>query len=332
MLPAVSIRKGSLNMAHESNGSTLSRRRLLSGTAVAGLSLGATTAAAQSSLRPAPQRVQYSLNMSTVRGQKLSVPDQVDLAAKAGYDAIEPWINELRQYQQSGGSLGDLRKRVADQGLNVASAIGFAEWIVNDDSRRAAGMEQAKKDMDLIRSIGGTHIAAPPAGATRDTNIDLLVAARRFRELVELGASMEVIPQLEVWGFSTTLSKLGETMLVAVECKHPQACVLLDVYHLYKGGSEFSGLRLLSGAAMHCFHMNDYPAMPPRETIRDADRVYPGDGVAPLTTMLRDLLATGFAGTLSLELFNPEYGKQDAMTVARTGLDKMKAALAKAAA
>ena len=45
-------------------------------------------------------RVRYSLNMSTIRGQKLSVPDQVDLAAKAGYDAIEPWIGELRQYQQ----------------------------------------------------------------------------------------------------------------------------------------------------------------------------------------------------------------------------------------
>ena len=68
---------------------------------------------------------------------------------------------------------------------------------------------------------------------------------------------MEVIPQLEVWGFSTTLSKLGETMFVATESRHPKACVLLDIYHLYKGGSEFGALRLLSGAAMNCFHMND---------------------------------------------------------------------------
>ena len=56
---------------------------------------------------------------------------------------------------------------------------------------------------------------------------------------------MAVIPQLEVWGFSKTLSKLGETMLVAIESNQPQACVLLDVYHLYKGGSDFTGLRLL---------------------------------------------------------------------------------------
>src|SRR5439155_14471227 len=187
------------------------------------------------------------------------------------------------------------------------------------------GLEQAKKDMDLVRSIGGTHIAAPPAGATKDKDIDLFKAAERFRALIELGDSIGVLPQLEVWGFSTTLSKLGETMLVATESRHPKACVLLDVYHLYKGGSEFAGLRLLSGAAMNCFHMNDYPAAPPRATITDAHRVYPGDGVAPLKELLRDLAAIGYRGALSLELFNRDYWQKDALVIARTGLEKMKA-------
>jgi sugar phosphate isomerase/epimerase len=307
--------------------SSPSRRQIL--TAVAAATVGtaaARIAGAQEGSHPAasPARIRYALNMSTVRGQKLTVPEQIDVAAKAGYDAIEPWINDLRQYELSGGSLPDLRRRIADQGLTVPSAIGFAEWIVNDDARRAAGFEQAKRDMELIRSIGGTHLAAPPAGATKETNLSLLAAAERYRALLELGTQMAVIPQLEVWGFSTTLSRLGETMLVATESRHPRACVLLDVYHLYKGGSEFEGLRLLSGAAMNCFHMNDYPAMPPRATIKDADRVYPGDGIAPLKSIVRDLLATGFAGTLSLELFNPTYWKQDPLAVARTGLAKMK--------
>jgi sugar phosphate isomerase/epimerase len=310
---------------------SFSRRGLLAA-AAAGTAAAITGTKNIASAAPSSApRIKYCLNMSTLRGQKLSVPDQVDLAAKAGYDAIEPWINELRQYEQSGGSTDDLRKRIADRNLKVVSAIGFAEWIVNDDAKRAAGLETAKKDMDLVRSIGGTHIAAPPAGATKDTNIDLATAAQRFRALIELGVSMEVLPQLEVWGFSTTLSKLGETMFVATESKHPQACVLLDIYHLYKGGSGFDGLRLLSGAAMNCFHMNDFPATPPRESISDADRVYPGDGTGPLTQILRDLMATGFAGSLSLELFNRTYWQQDSLTVARTGLEKMKAAVAAAA-
>ncbi|MEX2173019.1 MAG: sugar phosphate isomerase/epimerase family protein [Pirellulaceae bacterium] len=274
--------------------------------------------------------VKYCLNMSTIREQKLSVPQQVDLAAAAGYDAIEPWMGELHKYVEGGGSLADLKKQIADRGLAVASAIGFAEWIVDDDQRRTAGLETAKRDMGLLAAIGGTHIAAPPAGATKQIDLNLLSAAERFQALIEVGVREGVIPQLEVWGFSTTLSKLGETMFVATESKHPRSCVLLDVYHLYKGGSDFGGLHLVNGAAMHCFHVNDYPAAPPRESIRDADRVYPGDGVAPLTQILRDMFAAGFRGTLSLELFNPTYWKQDPHAVARTGLEKMKGAVARA--
>jgi sugar phosphate isomerase/epimerase len=323
-------------MSHLKSSFGLTRRQVLAATAggAAAISQGtfaARPAAAEPSAAGATAlaSVSYSLNMSTVRGQKLSVPDQVELAAKAGYDAIEPWISDVRQYQQGGGSIDDLRKRIVDRGLKVPSGIGFAEWIVNDDQRRAAGLEQAKKDMELVRSIGGTHLAAPPAGATRaDANIKLFDAAERYRALLELGVKTGVIPQLEVWGHSATLGRLGETMLVATESQHPKACVLFDVFHLYKGGSDFAGLRLLSGAAMNCFHMNDYPATPPRQTIKDADRVYPGDGVAPLKEMLRDLFATGFRGTLSLELFNPKYWQEDALVVARTGLEKMKAVVA----
>jgi 2-keto-myo-inositol isomerase len=311
----------------------VSRRQVLAGVAAVGAAMGVNAAAADeraSSAPSAPPRVRYALNMSTIRGQKLSVPEQVDIAAKAGYDAIEPWLGELKQYQQGGGSLADLRKRIADHGLKVASAIGFAEWIVDDDARRAAGLEVAKQDMGIVAAIGGTHIAAPPAGATRQTDMNLLKAAERYRSLLELGQREGVIPELEIWGHSTTLGKVSEALLVAAESRHPQACLLLDVFHLYKGGSDFASLRLVNGAVLPCLHFNDYPASPPRETIKDADRIFPGDGVAPLTQMLRDLLAAGFHGALSLEIFNATYWKEDPCGVARIGLAKMKEAVAKA--
>ena len=64
-------------------------------------------------------------------------------------------------------------------------------------------------------------------------------------------------------------------------------------------------------------HVNDYPAAPPRAEISDQFRVYPGDGVAPLKEVFRSLYANGFRGFLSLELFNHEYWKNDALLVAR---------------
>ncbi|MDX1962224.1 MAG: sugar phosphate isomerase/epimerase family protein [Pirellulales bacterium] len=272
----------------------------------------------------------YSLNTSTIRGQKLPLEQQVEIAAQAGYGGIEPWIGDIEDYVKRGKSLADMQKRCADLNLAVVSAIGFAPWIANDDAVRAKGLEQAKRDMDLVRQMGGTRIAAPPAGETENANLDLFAAAQRYHALCDVGQQIGVTPQVEVWGFSKALSRLGETVFVAVESGHPRACILPDVYHIYKGGSDFAGLKLLSGSAVQVMHINDYPGQPPRAEINDSHRVYPGDGVAPLGQIFQDLQTAGFAGWLSLELFNPEYWKQDALEVAKTGLAKSQAAVAAA--
>ncbi len=263
----------------------------------------------------------FALNTSTVRGQQPTLPEIVSLASQAGYDGIEPWIRELEAYRDGGGNLGELKRRLADSGLEVVSAIGFPRWCVDDAQQRKAGLEQAKRDMALVRAIGGDKIAAPPVGAT-DVSLSLDALAERYAALLEVGENEGVQPQLELWGHSKTLHLLGEVLYVACESGREDAAVLPDVFHLYKGGSGFSGLHLLAGTAVHLFHINDYPATPPREEIRDGARVFPGDGVAPLAHILKTLATVGFRGFLSLELFNAEYWKRDAADVCREGLEK----------
>ena len=74
--------------------------------------------------------------------------------------------------------------------------------------------------------------------------------------------------------------------------------------------------------------MNDYPDTIAREKLEDKDRVYPGDGVAPLTEILTDLKNMKGPKILSLELFNREYWAQDPLLVAKTGIEKMRKAIA----
>ncbi len=275
-------------------------------------------------------RIRYCLNTSTIRGQQLSVPEQIDLAARAGYSGIEPWIRDLVAYRDAGGRLTDLKKRLDDHGLTVESGIGFASWIVDDPEERKRGLETARHDMELLREIGGRRIAAPPAGAQKGPVIDLAVVAERYRALLELGDSCDVVPQLEVWGFSTNLSRLGQSAAVCIEAGHPKSCLLPDVYHLFRGGSGFAGLDLLADQAVQVFHMNDFPGNVPREQLNDSDRVYPGDGAAPLSRILQSIAGNGHSVVLSLELFNPDYWAQDALEVAETGLKKMQDAVAAA--
>ena len=317
------------------NAHKLSRREALAG---AGLLAGAAVFGERPGLAAAPAgglnqapapSFRYCLNTATLRGQKLGIVKEIEVAAAAGYEAIEPWIAAIEAYVQGGGPLKDLHQQLSDSGLTVEGAIGFPEWLVDDEARRAKGLDKAKREMDMVAQIGGRRFAAPPAGATDLPKLSLAQAAERYRTLLEAGAQIGVVPQLELWGFSKNLGRLSECVAVAMETGHRNACVLADVFHLYKGGSDFHGMRLLGPEAIQVLHLNDYPSEPPRERIDDSYRVYPGEGVAPLPELLQVLRRTGGQKVLSLELFNRKYWSEDAMEVAKTGLARMKAVMAK---
>jgi 2-keto-myo-inositol isomerase len=272
----------------------------------------------------------FCLNTSTIMKQNIGLMAEIELAAKAGYNGIEIWIRTLEAFVKEGGNLKDVKQKANDLGIVIEDAIGFAPWIVDDPNERQKALEQTKREMDMLAQIGCKRIAAPPFGATQGADINLRQAAARYRAVCDLGESMGVLPMLELWGFSANLHLFGETLFVASESGHPKALILADVYHLHKGGSELNALSFLSGNHIQVFHMNDYPAIPSRETLNDSFRVMPGDGVAPMDKILKMLHDKNTPIVLSLELFNEDYWKKDPMEVAKLGLEKMKICVEKA--
>lgn len=274
--------------------------------------------------KPAKNQFSYCLNTSTISGQKVGFLKEFEIASKAGYDGIEIWIRDLQKYLAEGGNLKDLKKYIEDLGLQVENAIGFAQWIVDDETARNEGIEQLKTEMDLLAQIGCKRIAAPPAGATDKPFPDLFEIGKRYRKILDLGDETGVTPILEFWGATASLYHISQAMFVATAANHPKACILPDVYHMFRGGSGFDSLKQISGNAIEIFHFNDFIADIPREKQNDSDRVYPGDGAAPYKEIIRDLYQSGGKKVFSLELFNANYWKKDALEVAKTGLTKMK--------
>ena len=302
----------------------MDRREFLGTSVLAGVS--ATAADAAPSPADPTGSFRYCLNTATLQGFKLGIVELVEIAAKAGYQAVEPWLSDLNAYVRQGGSLADLRRRIADLGMTVESAISFPQWIVEDAAKRAAALDQVRAEMDVVAQIGGKRIAAPPSGANNGPELGLKEIAERYRAVLELGDRAGVVPELEFWGPSTNLRRLSDAVAAAIQADHPKACILADVYHLYKGGSGFQGLRLLSAQAVQVMHMNDYPATPAREAIADRHRVFPGDGIAPLKQILSDLRSINPTTVLSLEVFNPAYWTGAPLDTAKRGLEKMKQA------
>ena len=84
----------------------MNRREAL---ATAALTVGtvasAVDAAPRRSKRSEQEPFGYCFNPSTIRGQKLAFDEQVELTARAGYDAIEPWIRDIQAFVDKGGCL-----------------------------------------------------------------------------------------------------------------------------------------------------------------------------------------------------------------------------------
>ncbi|MEY4525677.1 MAG: 2-keto-myo-inositol isomerase, partial [Bacteroidota bacterium] len=190
----------------------ISRRELLFST---GTAAGAALLPFSSSAAPKSPKFEFSLNMSTIMGQKLGFIKELEIASAAGYKHCEIWVPTLEAYLKSGGTLLEAKKRINDLGINIQNAIGFAQWIVDDEATRKQGVEQMKREMGMLAELGCFRTAAPPMGATTEAGLNLRAAAERYRTILELGEQMNVIPQLEMWGHSKNLHRVADVLFVA---------------------------------------------------------------------------------------------------------------------
>lgn len=281
--------------------------------------------AAVSEKRNHPFRL--SLNTSTIRGYELPVEEQVDLCAAAGFDGIELWVSDVEAYIKQGGTAEALGHRIKQHGLVLENMISFSTWIADDPARRAEGIQKMRQDMELTAHLGGGHIAAPVQGVSVIEKHQLPTYSERYRAILEEGVQIGVIPVLELWG-GGALNQLSDTIAITTGAAHPKASMLLDFYHLYRGGNSFDSLWQINGGILPVFHINDYPTSIPREELKDADRVFPGDGSCPFDKVLPILYETGFHGAFSIELFNETYwNSMDVATLLKKSYQKTAATL-----
>ena len=268
-------------------------------------------------------RFDYCLNTSTIRSPGVSVLEYVDIAADAGYDGIEPWVEEIDTWVETGGSLEKLRDHAASRSIRIVNLIAFFEWAVPENDRHARGMEEARRCFEIAQVLECPFVATAPKGI-HDREVDLFSVARRFAELTDIVSDFAPKPLLEFWGVARTLGTVGEALLVAAESGVRDARLLTDIFHMYKGSGHQRGMEYLDPGRLGLVHVNDYPSIPGRADIEDADRIYPGDGEAPWGQIVASLERQEYRGMLSLELFNPAYWAEGPVASARKGIEKLR--------
>ena len=264
---------------------------------------------------------QLGLNTSTIRPAGLM--DKIRIAAETGYSAIELWNDDLTAHEEQGGSLADVKSALDDRGLSVPTVIALHGWLNTTGTEHQEAIEEAKRRMAQAAAVGATYIISSPPREVAD----LQLGGENYRELLELGREFGVKPAMEFLGFVDGVNQVKHAWEVMEVADHPDGTIVLDPFHIYRGGGEIEDMEGIPGEKIAVFHFNDAPAEPARAEQSDADRVYPGDGILDLGRMIAILKGAGYTGVISLELFNPNYWEQDPAEVARIGLEKMQAVL-----
>ena len=266
----------------------------------------------------------FSMNASTLRGYGLTLLEQVKAVAASGFRGYEPWMRDIRAAKET-GEFGEACRVAHDGGVSFVNGIAFGRWVNPDPMVRAAGIEETKRDMALLAEMGCPNVAASMFGVQKpgSPTVPKEAIAERYAVVLDLGRSMGVRPLLEYWGHSVNLSRLEDALDVLKMLNRPDAAILADVYHTYRGGGSFAAYRLLSASTLPVLHVNDIPAGVAREKLVDADRVWPGDGIAPWGEIFDNLGAAGAEPWLSIELFNPAYWKTTPAETLRMGFGKL---------
>ncbi|MBM4077203.1 MAG: sugar phosphate isomerase/epimerase [Planctomycetes bacterium] len=262
---------------------------------------------------------QYCLNTSTIRPTPLL--DKIRIAGDVGYSAIELWHDDIEAYLDQGGRLSDIKKALADAGLQLPTTIYLRGWCDTTGAEHSKGLEECKKRLEHAATLGAIHSIASPAGG----KVDVDLASRNYRELVELGLSFGVKPAMEYLGFVEQINTIESALEIMTRSGHLQATIIVDPFHNFRGGGDFASLAKLRGDQIAISHFNDTPSSPPRLEQHDHSRVLPGQGHLNLNQWVQLLSQSGYDRWLSLELFREDLWARDPKEVARIGLESMRA-------
>ena len=234
--------------------------------------------------------------------------------AKAGIRNVEITAALLDGFLKT-DSLAAARSVLADNGLTpVSAACGVGGlWEPNPD--HAAALESLKTRCEMFAELGLRHIYAPVGGMRKFVEDDYRTGADNMRQVGDVAKQFRMTMMAEFVRGSSFISTLTTALKVTRAAAHPNVSIVFDCYHFWSGNNKLEDLDLLKEGEIGHVHFQDVPDEP-RELLDNTTRLIPGDGVSPLTKILRKLADKGYAGPLSVELFLPKFQQGDPFEVA----------------
>lgn len=233
-----------------------------------------------------------------------SFAEKLTAIAGAGFDGIEIFEQDFIASDFTPAEVGAM---VRDHGLTITLFQPFRDFEGLPEPLRSRAFARAARKFDLMNQLGTDLVlvcsSVHPAAMG---GIDRM--AQDFRDLGDLAARHGVRVGFEALAWGRHVNDHRDAWEVVRRADHPQVGLILDSFHTLGRKIDPDTIRRIPGDRIFFVQLADAPAI-------DMDLLYwsrhfrnmPGEGDLNVTGFMRAVAATGYAGPVSLEIFNDQF-------------------------
>ena len=242
--------------------------------------------------------------------------EKLEAIARAGFKGVEIFENDLLSFH---GAPLDVRKMVADLGLEIVTFQPFRDFEGMPAESRERIFARAERKFDLMSELGCdlllvcSNVSPQSLGGIDRAAADLHALGERA-----LRRGMRVGFEALAWG--RHINDYRDAWEAVRRADHPAIGLVLDTFHIFARGTDLKPIGAIPRDRIFLVQVADAPLL-------DMDslswsrhfRNFPGQGELPLIDFMEVLQTTDFDGLFSLEIFNDQFRAGSARSVAVDG-------------
>ena len=242
--------------------------------------------------------------------------EKLDAIAAAGFDGIEIFEQDFIAFD---GSPRDVGNMIRDHGLEISLFQPFRDFEGLPEPLRAKAFDRAERKFDLMQELG-TDLVLVCSSCHPQALGGIDRAAADFRELGERAAKRGLRVGYEALCWGKHVNDHRDAWEIVRRADHPNIGIILDSFHTLARKIAPDSIRSIPGDKIFFVQMADAPMI-------DMDLLYwsrhfrnmPGEGDLDVTGFTRAVMAAGYTGPISLEIFNDHFRGSNTKQVANDG-------------
>ncbi len=239
--------------------------------------------------------------------------------SKAGFKAIELWLNKVYEFEKKHG-VNAAKRLLEENNLDAVSACvvfdGLPNLMLSKNKERIKAIADLERHFSTCRELGVPLFILPTDFPETVEYHTYDVAAENIREISEIARNYKLSLALEFIRGAKFLGSLSTTTFLIDKVDRSNVGILFDFFHFQTGISKLADINQLRKDTLFFVHISDAKDLP-REIVTDSDRVLMGEGNFPIKQILAELRDIGYDGYISLELFSEQLWKQNPYDVSK---------------